>query len=221
MWTASPTEAAKNITPALEVVDSILSFAKDGVGKPTDKERALFAAAVVFTYGIWESFVEQLAIELVSHVSKDISEHRVPEAVRGVLHKKSAWELAVSPGWRALWHELVKVEALGDNGDKHGMNTARAGQVSRLLTLAGPDKPLQGIPQRRVPTHLTQKEKTVEAALDKLVSLRGEIVHTGKVPDALRKPHVRAWRNFVAAATEAIDVACRKQCYSLLEGDAG
>jgi hypothetical protein len=215
-WTQSPTEAARNIAPALGVINGILSFAKDGKGKPADKERALFAAAIVFTYGVWESFVEQLAIELAMHVSREISEHKVPKPVRTALEKKTAWELAVSPGWRVLWHELVKVEALGDSADKHGMNTAREGQVTRLLTLAGPDKPLHSVPQAKIPSHLSQPERTVGGALDGLVSLRGEIVHTGKVPDELRKSHVLAWRNFVESAAEAVDEACRQQCRDLL-----
>jgi hypothetical protein len=92
-----------------------LSLAKDGRGKPSVEERALFAAAVVFTYGVWENFVEQLAIELVEQVALSVQPEQVPEQIRRSLEKKTAWELSVSPGWRRLWVESVKVQAIGDD----------------------------------------------------------------------------------------------------------
>ena len=46
-------------------------------------------------------------------------------------------------------------------------------------------------------------------------NLRGEIVHTGKVPDALRKKHVLAWRRFVEKAIDKVDESCRVQCKAL------
>ena len=56
---------------------------------------------------------------------------------------------------------------------------------------------------------------TFEEAVDDLVTLRGEIVHTGKVPDSLRKKHVLAWRSFVEKAIDNVDDSCRGQCKAL------
>lgn len=128
-WTDAPTAAHHSVADAIAVVDNLLSFAKDGQGKPSVKERALFAAAVVFTYGIWENFVEQLAIELATQISAELAPEKVPDQIRKLLEKRGAWELTVTPGWRALWVEHVRVQAVGDDEEKFGMNTAKAGQV--------------------------------------------------------------------------------------------
>jgi RiboL-PSP-HEPN len=211
-WTDQATDSHSSIAASLAVVDNLLGFAKDGKGKPSVKERALFAAAVVFTYGIWENFVEQLAIELATRVAKVVAPEKVPEQIRKLLEKRSAWELTVTPGWRKLWMEHVRLQAIGDDEDKFGMNTAKAGQVKHLLSLAGVDDPYQGIAVANLPDHLPQAKKTVVEAINSLVELRGAIVHTGKVPDTLRKSHVLAWRLFVETATNTIDASCRAQC---------
>lgn len=190
--------------------------AKDGAGKPADKERALFAAAVVFTYGIWENFVEQLAIELATNVANEIIPEKVPDQIRKLLEKRTAWELTVTPGWRTLWPEHVRVQALGDDEDKFGMNTAKAGQVKHLLSWAGVDDPYTLIKPSMVPEHLPPAKKSPMEAINALVELRGEIVHTGKVPSDLRKGHVLAWRRFVEVATDKMDECCRRQCKKLL-----
>lgn len=216
-WTIKQTTAATSASSALKVVDNILSFVKDTKGKPSEKERALFAAAVVFTYGVWESFVEQLATEIAAHLATEISEHNVPDAIRVVLQKKTAWELAVSPGWRALWQHHVRGEALGDDAERHGMNTARHGNVKRLLALAGVTEAFSQLGAQVIPQHHNAKGATVETAIDALVTLRGEIAHTGKVPDALRKSQVNSWHVFVADLVDGLDKACRDECASLLK----
>ncbi|MDO3618421.1 hypothetical protein Q3O97_21495 [Ralstonia pseudosolanacearum] len=215
-WTDTKTVAHNSIADALAVVDNLMSLAKDGKGKPSIKERAIFAAAVVFTYGIWENFVEQLAIELTTNVATQIAPEKVPEQIRKLLEKRSAWELAITPGWRALWIDHVRLQAVGDDEDKFGMNTAKAGQVKHLLALSGVDDPYQKINVAIVPGHLPIAKKNVLEAINALVELRGEIVHTGKVPEPLRKGHVLAWRQFVEGAVDKIDESCRTQCKMLL-----
>jgi hypothetical protein len=214
-WTESRTKAHHSVGDALAVVDNLLSYIKDGQGKPSVKERALFAAAVVFTYGIWENFVEQLSIELVSSIAAEIAPEKVPEQIRKSLEKRTTWELAVTPGWRALWIDQVTIQAVGDDEDKFGMNTAKAGQVKNLLSQAGVADPYQQVPVAIVPDHLPAAKKTVVEAVNALVELRGEIVHTGKVPNTLRKGHVLAWRKFVAGAADKMDESCRAQCKTL------
>lgn len=215
-WTENRTDAHHSVDDALAVVDNLLSYVKGGQGKPTVKERALFAAAVVFTYGIWENYVEQLAIELIEKVAVEIAPEKVPDQIRKSLEKRTAWELNVSPGWRALWIDQVKLKAVGDDDEKFGMNTAKAGQVKQLLALSGVAEPFQNIPNNIIPEHLPAAKKNLVDAVNSLVELRGEIVHTGKVPDALRKAHVHAWRSFVELATNRIDEACRAQCKVLV-----
>lgn len=213
-WTANPSRAHRSVRDALSVVDNLLGFVKDGVGKPSVRERALFAAAIVFTYGIWENYVEQLAIELAEVVSQDIKPEKVPEHIRRSLEKKPVWELAVSPGWRQLWANSVREKAVGDDDEKFGLNTARAGQVKNLLGLAGVEEPFRLITDEMIPDDL-DAGGGFDGAVDGLVTLRGEIVHTGKVPSTLRKSHVLAWRRFIEKAIDKVDESCRAQCKAL------
>ena len=214
-WTASTTQALSSADVSLKTVGDLLGFVKDGQGKPSASERAIFAAAVVFLYGIWENHVEQLAIELVSHVANEICAEKVPEHVRKSLEKKTAWELTIHPGWKALWIQSVKLTAVGDDDERFGMNTARAGQVKNLLVTAGAVDPFSEFSADVVPTHLGPSASTAAAAVNKLVELRGEIVHTGKVPSSLRKFHVLEWRAFVEAVCKGVDLAVRNQCKRL------
>ena len=215
-WTDEKTASHHNVGGALTVVDNLLSYVKDGQGKPSVKERALFAAAVVFTYGIWENFVEQLAIELVEKISVEIGAEKVPEQIRRSLEKRTAWELTVTPGWRALWIDQVRLQAIGDDQEKFGMNTAKAGQVKQLLSQAGVGDPYKNIPLNVIPEYLPPSKQNVVDAVNSLVELRGEIVHTGKVPNTLRKGQVLAWRRFVESAADKIDESCRVQCRALI-----
>lgn len=215
-WADQNSAAHDHVKSGLSVIDKVTGYVKPGVGKPSAKERALFAAAIVFAYGVWENYVEQLAIDLCIRLADEIKSERVPDEVRKQLEKKSAWELAISPGWRKLWCDFVNEKAVGGDSDKFGMNTARAGSVKYLLSLAGVKDPFDGIDDNISPIHLDTKKRTVISALDELVTLRGEIVHTGKVPDTLSKSHVANWRNFVENLIAGVDKACRAQCKSLL-----
>lgn len=215
-WADGDTIAHKNVAIALKVVDGVLGYMKDTQGKPSAAQRALYAASVVFTYGIWENYVEQLAIELAEKVSKNISPDKVPERIRKLMEKSTAWELTVSPGWRTLWINRVKQHAIGDEEENYGLNTAKAGQVRSLLELAGAHDAFDGMPTSLVPEHLSGKVKRPEEAVNALVELRGEIVHTGSVPDTLRKKHVRAWRQFIESIADEIDKTCRQQCKALV-----
>ena len=215
-WTAAQTAALSNVEGSLDTVESILSFVKDSQGKPSKGERALFAAAVVFLYGLWENYVEQLSIELVTKMSGQLSPDKVPEVIKKQLEKKSAWELSIHPGWKSLWVENVKRMAVGDDGESFGMNTARAGQVKNLLINTGATDPFASITSSIIPGHLSHSAANITDAINKLVELRGEIVHTGTVPSTLRKHHVKAWQVFVKNLVEALDKNCRTQCKALL-----
>lgn len=214
-WTSNPTEARKSVDKTLQVVDDLLSYMSTGKGKPSKPERAVFASAVVFSYGVWESYVEELAIELATKVSREIKPAKVPDSVQKLLESASAWELNVHPGWQELWIKRVKATAKGE-GESYGLNTAKVKQVSLLLKTAGLGDIFKGLPPNIIPPHLAGSVQTVAAAIDELVKLRGEIVHSGSVPASLKKHHAREWRQFVEALTTEVDQACRLQCSALL-----
>ena len=219
------TEAYADLEKGLQVVDGILSFVKEGKGKPSSDERALFAAGGVFLYGVWENYIEQLAVELVKTIAEKIDPAKVPESVRKELERKSTWELVVSPGWRKLWVEMVKEKAFGKGDGHFGLNTAKARQVQSLLAMVGIENALEEISKSIVPKDLRSyledkngNSKEVVTFLDELVELRGKIVHTGSVPDILRKRHVRGWRIFIKRLAKELDDRCVKQRETMLTG---
>lgn len=214
-WTSRPTMARASVDTTLKVVDDLLSLLSTGQGKPSKKDQAVFAAAVVFSYGVWESYVEDLAIEVAATLSLQIAPAKVPDDVRKHFQSSTAWELSVHPGWKALWVEKVKGIAKGE-GETYGLNTAKVKQVTKLLSTAGVTLDFSALPKLIIPEHRAESAKTVAAAVDALVELRGEIVHSGAVPKSLRKGHAREWRVFVEHLTSEVDGAVRKHCAELL-----
>lgn len=204
-WTDDWTRAAYQADIGIKVVDSLLSWTKDGQGKPSTDERNLFMAAVAFTYGVWENYVEQLAVETVEFLAEAVSPSMVPPEVHGDFTKnKSAWEVAVSPGWKKLWMDRVRDLATGDaSADRFGLSNASEGKVKRLFLSVGVD------PFRDVPPPTLHR-------LEQLVRLRGEIVHTAQVPDSLRKHDTSGWKQYVVDLYHAVDASCRAQCIDLL-----
>lgn len=214
-WIKHPTNARDSVDTTLKVVDDLLSFMSTGQGKPSKQERAIFASAVVFSYGVWESYVEELAIEIATKVSREIKPSKIPDFVQKLLENSTAWELNVHPGWQDLWVKRVNATAKGE-GENYGLNTAKVKQVSALLKTAGLGDVFKGLRSQIIPRHLNGQAQTVAAAIDELVKLRGEIVHSGSVPDSLKKPHAREWRQFVEALATELDEACRRECGVLL-----
>jgi hypothetical protein len=90
-WTSIPTYARNSVDTTLLVVDDRLNYMSPQRGKPSKRENALLAAVAVFSHGVWESFVEELAIELVTKLSNDIGPSRVPPQVQEFLQAGSAW----------------------------------------------------------------------------------------------------------------------------------
>ena len=217
-WTTSETAARLSVNSTLQVVDDLLRYMSSGQGKPSKQERAIFASAVVFSYGVWESYVEDLAMELASKVSAEIKPENVPDNVKELLESASAWELSVHPGWKQLWVEVVKATAKGE-GENYGLNTANVKQVSKLLRTAGVDEIFGSLPNTIVPPHLSSsgEVETVAGSINELVKLRSEIVHSGAVPDTLKKHHSREWRQFVEDLVTEVDSVCRKRCAALLK----
>jgi hypothetical protein len=189
----------------LEIVDNVLSYAKTGAGKPGKREQALFLASTAMAYAVWENYVEQVAIEVVEFISNEIKAADVPDRPKQELAKRDAWSLSVHPGWRALWVEIIRTRAVGDeDSTEFGLNTANVGQVTRLFDLIG----LKAFDS--VDPALTER-------LEQLVRDRGAIVHTGQAPAAgFRKADATGWREYVSQLYEAFDQSLQRQVLALV-----
>jgi len=226
-WMNRYTQARYSAKDALEVANKLFEYIDSGSGRPSEKERALYAATIVFLYGIWENYVEQLAIELIAHISTDIKPSHVPQSVRELLEKKPTWDLLIDPGWRKLWAQEVERKAIGSNAGNYGLNTAKSKNVNDLFRLVGFENIMSkmvNFPAKKLPSHIiadspeTVAEEGVQKALDTFVQLRGEIVHTGKAPASLRKSHILEWKEFIRSIIDSFDKISRNLSNNLLNG---
>lgn len=223
------TQAALRAEEALQIPKHLMSFGKDGRGKPTKAEGSLYLSAVTFAYAVWESYVEDVVVELTKLVSPLITAELIPEEAKTLLAEKSTYELAVHPGWRELWIREVVIAAKGEDGGRYGMNTASFKNVTELFSLAGIIDALpeylpcgKGTALGKTGTlpakiHLTkQNEVAVKHCIDLLVRIRGEAVHTATTTDALLKNEVLWWSGFVRALHEEVDKFARGEALRML-----
>ncbi len=191
-------QALKDLRKGLVAVDDVLGFVKQTAGKPSKPEKSLFVASVGLSYAMWENYVEDVAIEVTTFLSEELPPALVPDEVRDALTKAhpNPWDIAIHPGWRALWRADVEKLAKGEsNAGEFGINTANERNVKRLFERVGVE------PFANTSTEDLEK-------LEKLVKERGEIVHTGKAPPSFYKENATGWREFVAELAKGVDAAC-------------
>src|SRR5690625_4451637 len=100
-----------------------MSFASDGRGRPTKEQEHLYLSAVTFAYAVWESYAEDVAIELVKILAPSLPSDSIPPQVTQALADKDAWQLAVHPGWRDRSEERrVGKECRSRRGPESGRN---------------------------------------------------------------------------------------------------
>ncbi len=274
-WPNKTSGARKQAVAGLKTTKDILGFAADNQSGGTVAERALFAASIVFVYGVWENFIEQLAIETSTYLCTRLNEHQVPNTVRDLVTTKnvktddgrwvsesrSTWELSVSPGWRSLWKSDVQTECEGEVGRSWGINSMTPEIYEKLAGYCciEPWTSLDSKPSEKLltnqlatnpgllPTYLSDKQKrTLDIAtkspkdqvahlkglakkpkakqpallaegIRSLISVRGEVAHSGKIPDGLVKVHATRWIDLVGALTEDIDKSWRYQAKALID----
>jgi hypothetical protein len=199
-------QALADLRKGLNAVDDVLSYVKTSAGKPSKPEQSLFVASVALSYAMWENYVEEVAIEAATVLGRNIEDADVPQSVREWIMKSNptAWDIAVYPGWRALWLKVVTERAKGGSGaDDLGMNTANKKNVQSLFERVGVD-PLAGASE----DHLTK--------LEQLVKERGQIVHTGKAPKGFYKENATGWRAFVEELATMVDQAIADEAHTLI-----
>jgi hypothetical protein len=186
----------------LQRVDDVLSFHAKSInpekGSPPGPDRSLVLGAVALVYASWEAYIEQVAVEAVDHLSRELRPDQVPDSVQQKLAGiGSPWALA-GDGWRAEWRALIRSEALGEGTSAFGLNTASADKVRKLFRSVGV-KPFEGVSWQNANT------TTVKKRLGKLVSARGQIVHTATAPNGVGLNSAREHRDFADRLVGAVD----------------
>lgn len=191
-------QASWNADSTLKIIDGLMAYASGGRGKPPAKEKALYLSSVSFAYAVWENFVEELAIELVTALGDALRPNQLNRpAVRDLIEKNaSVWDLSVFPGWQQLWVTRVSELAKGTDDGGWGLNTANYKNCRKLFEVVG----IGPIP------------KDCETRLNTLVALRGEIVHTASTTEPLYKKEVGEWKAFVTELVSTVDTDARAQC---------
>ncbi|MCZ7527068.1 MAG: hypothetical protein M5U14_12210 [Acidimicrobiia bacterium] len=151
---------------------------------------------------MWENYVEEAAIELVTALARDLEPEQLtrPRVREFIEEGASVWDLSVHPGWRQLWVKRVTALAKGGDGGNWGLNTANARNTRKLFAAVGID-----------PLPAEHAER-----LDQLVALRGEIVHTATTTSGIYKREVGDWQEFVRELYESVDAKARQQCKNWL-----
>lgn len=174
----------------------------------------MFVASVALTYAAWEAYVEDLAIEATRHLSGGVAAAHVPESSRQAIEnrKSTQWELFVHPGWRAIWLDAVVAKAKGEQSkdpksrDEFGMNTAREKQIRTLFRAVGID-------------FMDRVSLADRAALEDLVTARGEVVHAASAPAAFKKSKAKEYRDLVERMALIADEELRVQIGALIGKD--
>ncbi|MFE4951057.1 HEPN domain-containing protein [Leifsonia sp. NPDC056665] len=151
-------------------------------GRPAGDTGPLLRSTIVLLHTAWENYVEQLAIETVSFLLTNVTEHTaLPNAQKERLSTlKNPWALA-GDGWRTEARSAVEKEAAR-------LNTPNIANTESLLNLAGYPNSMHEIKWRR-----TSNIK-VRTEVDRFVhDIRGEIVHKGSTPGPLHKAGVESW----------------------------
>lgn len=171
--------------------------AQDGSpGRPAGDTGPLLRSAIVLLHTAWENYVEQVAVEGLENLLKQIgSDHtELPHRLRSELGTvKNPWVLA-GDGWKSEARAAVEREA-------NRLNTPNVSNAEKLLDLAiGLPDALHGVSWRG-----TSNQKVL-ANLDEFVhNIRGEIVHKGTTPGPLHKGGVEGWINFFDRLVSQID----------------
>lgn len=223
------TKAALSAEKALEVPNGLMSFASDERGAPSKAQQSLYLAAVTFAYAVWESYAEDVAIEIVESLAPRLDPASIPGSAKDALSTKDAWQLAVNPGWRGLWVEAVDAAAKGGKGAGYGINTANFKNVHELFSLVGigdalpthlpvdSESRLGKIKGRPPHVGVTKNETiNVEHCLSLLISLRGQAVHTARTETKLLKKEVIWWTTFIRELHEESDRKARGAAARLL-----
>jgi len=199
-------------------VEGLMSFATNERGNRYKKELPLYTAAVTFTYAVWESYAEDLAIEMTELLASKLEPDDVPESIRKEIEKRATtWELAVSPRWQRLWVRMVTERAKGGTGAApFGLNTASKVKVSKLFELVGidPVPDLIEAPEESgshsspsLPSSVVVADGNVDVGqtLDGLIRLRGQAVHGVATEKPLYKHQVLWWQRFVESLISTTD----------------
>ncbi|MGP5269699.1 hypothetical protein ACTXK0_04710 [Corynebacterium variabile] len=220
-WTKSADDADKG----MQVPDGLMGFASDTRGKPPSDQEYLYISALTFAYAVWENYVEDLAVELVNVLSREIRPEKIPEKVyKGFTKQADAWSLLYNPGWKALWVDRVETAARGSGKRNYGMNTANKEQCDHLFSLIGIDPIPVNIKVANTgrvlkPGNIESKGGSVEVEhlLSELILVRGEAVHTAKTTTVLKKREVLWWSNAIRTLYEETDRFARAQVLEYLE----
>ncbi len=205
-------QAAATAQQNLTRVTDILSFhAKEqqpAAGAPPARHTSLVLGATALAYAAWESYVEQVAVEVVAFLSAQLSAAQVPTRVRELLaYEASPWDLT-GDGWRREWEQLIHRRAYGDGSSTFGLNTAGPAQVIALFEAVGLE-PFKNVRWQNV---------TVGAAKNRIAQLvkdRGTVVHTAQLPMNYGLNHVREHRDLVKRLVRKMDSSVSSQALAL------
>jgi hypothetical protein len=200
-----PTPALAALEVALGDVENLIAHhpksANPGRGRPTTDEGPLLRSCVVLLYAAWEVYIEDSVIWAVGQVTATGETADLPDALRSFVADRTVtdpWRLA-GDGWRQVCVDEVTTLARGNAAGSFGINTAGPKQIAVLHNQILGVNLLDRCRWNKKPT------KAIKSDLALLISVRGEIAHTGQTPGALHLAGVRSWQNFIQRLARKLD----------------
>ncbi|MEU4377354.1 HEPN domain-containing protein [Pseudonocardia alni] len=197
-------QAAQTLLSDVDVLIRTAEQATGGTpGRPAGDLGPLKRAATALCYTAWEVYVEDSLIWLAERAGTVSTPGDLPAALRVATeqHAKGSdpWILA-GEGWRQAVADVVTDATRGRGEDgSGGLNTANSQNVEKLQQrFLGESLLAKCRWQRRT-------NAGVRHEIDRLVTVRGRIVHRGETPDDLELEGVRFWRRFINRLCEKLD----------------
>jgi hypothetical protein len=198
-----PSNARAACGRILDDVQSLIGYhptiRNPGSGRPRGRTRPLLHACTILTYTAWEVYVEDLVLEVVPMLQRDMA--RLPQELRKLTAervKDNPWSLA-GDQWKTEIEKAIRSRSIGD-GKSWGLNTANSKNVMELFTLVFGESVLVRCSWKGMSATLNQDY------VDQLVERRGHLAHRGSLPEGqLNLSLVRDWAEWVGKLADRVD----------------
>ena len=210
-----PSVSLADLEDNLAQVDRLFEIHREVGGQERGRRHqgleVLNKSAVVLTCACWEAFIEDLCLEAVDHLTKEVkTPEAIPQSLRASCFKRleireagDFWKIAVA-NWKKIVKDNAESRAHGRKGD-YGFTTPSAENVKELFR--------HTIGLRDATENWKWQKQSRASSVNKLkelIRLRSKIVHRVETPDSVHLHDAKKQRQFIGNLGEATDESVRR-----------
>lgn len=198
-------KARQSFDSNLKDIESLVDFykvaellAKDTKTKMGDGEDVVLRSAIVLLVTFWEAYVEDIVEEALEHIVEHApGPDKLPKGLKQEISKElkadkneiALWQLAGN-GWKAVVRD--RLPAMKESRNR-SFNTPKSLQTKEFFEKA------LGIPDITKAWTINDKpSEGVCKTLDKLIEIRGQIAHRGKLSKTISIKVVEDTKEFIS-----------------------